>query len=240
MSGGYTVLFSSLTTGTLCGKWPDVGLWPIVLSLSDRHGVVDVTLLYIATITGLPLDDVRACMQRFCGPDPGSRTPDADGARLALLDPEHREWGWRIVNHGKYRERARLKSKDAARTESGKDAARKRADRAKVAPSDLHQQIIDAYHEILPDLPPVKVWTARRKQLLGARIDENTARGKPADTIGYWRDVFQLVAASDFLCGRTHSAGREPFRCSLEWLLCPNNYPKVIEGQYSNRGGDRG
>ena len=40
---GYTPLFASLTTGTLCGKWPDVGLWPIILSLADRHGEVDVT-----------------------------------------------------------------------------------------------------------------------------------------------------------------------------------------------------
>ena len=40
---GYTPLFSSLTTGTLCGRWQDIGLWPIVLSMADKDGVVDVT-----------------------------------------------------------------------------------------------------------------------------------------------------------------------------------------------------
>ena len=35
MNTGYTPLFASLTTGTLCGRWPDSGLWPIVLS-SER------------------------------------------------------------------------------------------------------------------------------------------------------------------------------------------------------------
>lgn len=125
---GYTPLFSSLTTGTLCGKWPDIGLWPIVLSLADRNGVVDVTPAYLANVTGLPIADVIACMDRFCSEDPYSRTSDHNGARLVLID-EHRAWGWRVVNHSKYREKARLQSKDAARTASGADAARKQAER---------------------------------------------------------------------------------------------------------------
>lgn len=128
MSTGYVPLFGSLTTGTLCGKWPDIGLWPIILSLSDRHGVVDVTIAYLASITGLPATDVQACMERFCQPDPGSRSNDNDGARLVLLDP-HRNWGWRIVNHSKYREKARKRMQQIAATKSGRDAERKRIER---------------------------------------------------------------------------------------------------------------
>lgn len=129
MSGGYTPLFSSLTTGTLCGKWPDIGLWPIVLSLCDKNGVVDVTPMYISGITGLPVGDVIACMNRFCGPDPYSRTETAGGSRLALLD-DHRDWGWRVINHLKYREKARKQAYDNDRTASGADAARKAAERS--------------------------------------------------------------------------------------------------------------
>lgn len=125
---GYVPLFGSLITGTLHGRWPDIGLWPIVLSLADRHGIVDVTHEYIASVTGLPLEDVIACMRRFCEPDPGSRTKVENGARLVLIDPE-RNWGWRIVNHAKYRERARKQAWDAARTASGRDAERKRQQR---------------------------------------------------------------------------------------------------------------
>jgi hypothetical protein len=130
MSGGYTPLFASLTTGTLCGRWPDVGLFPILLSLADRHGVVDVTTAYLAVVTGLPLDEVTACLQRFCQPDPYSRSSAEGGARLVLIDPENRNWGWRIVNHGRYRERARKASYDAARTDSGRDRDRKRESRS--------------------------------------------------------------------------------------------------------------
>ncbi len=126
---GYTPLFNSLTRGSLCGRWPDIGLWAVILSLSDRHGVVDMHPNAIAALTGLPADEVVACMERFCQPDPESRSKDADGRRLVLID-EGRTWGWRIVNHGRYRDKARKAAYDAARTESGRDAERKREERA--------------------------------------------------------------------------------------------------------------
>jgi hypothetical protein len=103
---GYAPLFSSLTTGTLCGKWPDIGLWPIVLSLSDWRGVVDVTPDYLSRVTGLPLQEVVACMGRFCEPDPYSRSEAHEGRRLLLLEPDKRNWGWKIVNLQLYRDRA--------------------------------------------------------------------------------------------------------------------------------------
>ena len=121
---GYVPLFESLTSGTLCGRWPDVGLWPIVLSLADRFGTVDVTVDYLSRITGLGVEDVRACMTRFCGPDPGSRSPDAGGARLILIDPTVRDWGWHVVNHGKYREKARKAAFDSERAADGRNRTR--------------------------------------------------------------------------------------------------------------------
>jgi hypothetical protein len=126
--GGYVPLFDSLTKGTLCGRWPDIGLWPIVLSMGDKNGVVDVTPQFIAGVTGLPVDEVIACLSRFCQPDPCSRSPEANGARLILLD-SHREWGWQIVNHRSYREKARKQMQQIVATESGRDAERKRIER---------------------------------------------------------------------------------------------------------------
>jgi hypothetical protein len=133
---GYTPLFSSLTTGTLYGRWPDIGLWPIVLSLADKNGVVDVTPHYLAGVTGLPVDEVSACMKRFCEPDPYSRSKVENGARLVLID-EHRDWGWKIVNHTKYREKARKQMQQIDATESGQDAERKRVARGRKSSGDV-------------------------------------------------------------------------------------------------------
>jgi hypothetical protein len=137
---GYVPLFDSLTKGTLCGRWPDIGLWPIVLSLSDRNGHVDVTCSYLAGVTGLPVDEVRSCMVRFCEPDPESRSKDEGGARLMLLD-EHRDWGWRVVNHAAYREKARLTAKAAKEVAEGANKKRM-ADRRSPpqTPSQTHTQ----------------------------------------------------------------------------------------------------
>lgn len=154
---GYVPLFDTLTTGTLHGKWPDIGLWPVILSMADRFGNLDVTPQYISSVTGLPLPEVVACMERFCSPDEDSRTSTDDGRRLEPLDPA-RKWGWHVVNHGKYREKARMLAKNAEQTASGMDAARKREKRAvhrsppasaEVRPSDGDGDI-----EHKPPLPP--------------------------------------------------------------------------------------
>lgn len=120
---GYTPLFDSITRGTLYGRWPDIGLWPIVLALADKDGIVDATPQVIAGITGLPVPEVEACMDRFCQPDKASRTNTEDGRRLVLLDPSRR-WGWRVVNHAYYREKARLAAKNAREIETGQNRDR--------------------------------------------------------------------------------------------------------------------
>jgi hypothetical protein len=99
------------------------------------------------------------------------------------------------------------------------------------APPELHQQIKDAYHRLCPALPQIKSWPAHRRATLNSRIKERCAEGKPADAIGYWESFFESVAASDFLCGRTE----RPFFATIDWLLGPKNFHKVIENNYRNR-----
>lgn len=133
MSNGYTPLFGSLTTGTLCGKWPDIGLWAIVLALADWQGIVDATPHYISNVTGLPVIEVKACMQRFCEPDPDSRSKVESGARLMLVDPQ-REWGWRVVNIQLYRDRA--SGKDQIMDGRNAEKVRRYKDRHRQTPPD--------------------------------------------------------------------------------------------------------
>ena len=138
---GYTPLFDSLTKGTLCGKWPDIGLWPVLLSMADWRGEIDATQQYISTITGLSIDEVSACIERFCAPDPRSRSQDAEGARLVLMDPD-RDWGWRVVNIQKYRNRA----SDMAQVADGRNAEKVRRYKEKQKLSDT-----GGHRETLPN-----------------------------------------------------------------------------------------
>lgn len=126
---GYTPVFRSVFTGSLCGQWPDTAAWISLLALADKNGEVDMTPQYISSVTGMPLGDLLLCISRFLDPDPMSRTAAKEGRRLELIDPS-RTWGWRIINFTVYREKARLAAKSARDVAKGKEAERKRLERA--------------------------------------------------------------------------------------------------------------
>lgn len=122
---GYTPVFSTVFDGTLHGRWPQTGVWLALLAMADRHGYVDRSPPAIASDIGIDVPALMGCIEEFCAPDAMSRTRDCDGRRLELIDPE-RPWGWRIINHGKYREKARKAMHQIEATASGRDADRKR------------------------------------------------------------------------------------------------------------------
>ena len=104
------------------------------------------------------------------------------------------------------------------------------------APSDdadrcPHKEIIALYHKTLPELTPVKLWTEKRKAYLRSRWREDKARQDPK----WWEGYFQQVRNMPLLMGKVNH-----FKADLEWLIRPNNMPKVIEGKYldSDSGGD--
>lgn len=103
---GYTPVFDSVFKGSLYGKWPDTAAWICLLALADWQGHIDIMPEAVAGMTGMPLPDLLGCIERFCAPDPRSRSQAEDGRKLVPLDPA-RTWGWRVVNIQVYREKAR-------------------------------------------------------------------------------------------------------------------------------------
>jgi hypothetical protein len=75
-----------------------------LLVLADSSGVVDMTHNAIARITNVSEEQVVACIDELMKPEPASRSGKENGARLVLIDPAQRAWGWRIVNYGHYRQ----------------------------------------------------------------------------------------------------------------------------------------
>lgn len=136
---GYTPVFDSVFQGSLCGKYPDLPVWLVLLALQQRGGVIDAHPSYIATVSGIPQADIESAIARFCEPDPSSRTPEHDGRRLEPL--EGRGFGWRVLNYEKYRNKARKQDYDAARTASGADAERKREARQDTPKSEASRQV---------------------------------------------------------------------------------------------------
>lgn len=87
--------------GTLYGHWEAIATMQQFIVLASPDGVVDMTPQAIAARTSFPLDLILKGIKILSEPDPYTRTPGEEGRRIVLLD-DHRPWGWRIVNHGKY------------------------------------------------------------------------------------------------------------------------------------------
>ena len=95
-----------------------------------------------------------------------------------------------------------------------------------------HENIIAAYHEILPQCPKVKRWGEASRKTLRTRWRED----KDRQSIEWWREFFTGVAASNFLTGKVNGGNGSSFIASLNWLLRPTSMEKVLNGNYSNSG----
>lgn len=120
---GYTPVFDTVFQGTLCGKWPTLPVWLSILPLADKNGRIDMTPEAIAALTGWPIDMLQKGLAELCRPDPRSRSKAEGGARLKLID-DTRDWGWLVVNHSQYREKARLMAKAAKEVSEGLNRSR--------------------------------------------------------------------------------------------------------------------
>lgn len=96
-------VFASLYQGTLRGQAHEILVFTNLIAHADREGYVDKHPRAIAEECGLSIEEVRAALGTLEAPDPESRSPDEGGRRIMRID-DHRAWGWRLVNHLKYRE----------------------------------------------------------------------------------------------------------------------------------------
>jgi len=109
----YAKVFDSIWEGSMRGRADPLFVFVNLLTHSDENGIVDRHWKAIIDETGLPEQRVRDALEYLESPDPDSKTPIEEGRRIVRLDP-NRTWGWRIVNHAKYRELC-TKSQNAER-----------------------------------------------------------------------------------------------------------------------------
>jgi hypothetical protein len=96
--------------------------------------------------------------------------------------------------------------------------------------------------EVCPALPaPVLPWSGQPARNLSARWRENAAHwrwGDQAQGLAWFRDLFAHVTRSRFLTGRVgpRPMSSTAFEASLEWLVKPDHWRKVLQGQYHDAG----
>lgn len=98
----YGKLFEQIFDSSIADDYLTRFVFEDFIILADANGIVDMTPESMSRRTNVPLEIIRKAIARLEQTDPRSRTPDHDGRRILRLD-EHRDWGWQIVNHAKYR-----------------------------------------------------------------------------------------------------------------------------------------
>ena len=99
MSVTFTKLFSSITESTVWCESDRTRLaWITMLAMADSRGRVWGSVPGLANRARIPVEDMRKAIATFLGPDPDSRSIEAEGRRIEVIDG-----GWRLINHEKYR-----------------------------------------------------------------------------------------------------------------------------------------
>jgi len=102
---GWTKLFSSIVTSSI---WVEdhvmLRIWVAMLALADFHGVVEGSIPGFANLARVTVEEMRTALEKLSSPDPDSRTVEFEGRRIEAIDG-----GWKILNYGRYRERAQAK-----------------------------------------------------------------------------------------------------------------------------------
>jgi hypothetical protein len=101
------------------------------------------------------------------------------------------------------------------------------------------RQLADGFNLLCPSCVAHVVDTDARRTRLAARwkqIFRDGAVQSSAEALQFFHDLFKRVEQSRLLTGRVKPASghTKPFRASLDWLMKPDNFAKLIEGAYDD------
>lgn len=228
-------------------------VWITLLAAMDQDGYAHFSAIEnLAHRAKISIEDTEEAIKVLTSPDSNSADPEFDGRRIervpggfVILNAEkHKQMVTRVVQREQTRKRVakhREKNKCNAPVTIGNDlvtpsvsyteADTDTKDQNNIGNEHARspcptQKIIDLYHKKLTVLPKCIVITETRKRHLSARWRE-------IPDLNLWGQFFEKVAASKFLTGRVSSKDRKPFKASLDWLIKPENFAKVLEGKYS-------
>lgn len=97
------------------------------------------------------------------------------------------------------------------------------------APKCPHDEIVAAYHRLLPMLPSIVDWTPARAKSLRLRWREDPKR----QTLAWWERFFRYIAKSKFLTGQADPRpGQAPFVADIDFILRPSKFVQIREGKF--------
>lgn len=98
------------------------------------------------------------------------------------------------------------------------------------------QKVVDLYHEVLPELPKIRMMTKAREAQIRARWKHICVKDKCTDqeqVLDIFRWMFEKVRKSPFLMGLTDkSENHRNWKCNLQWITKEENWAKIFDDFY--------
>ncbi|MFX0194593.1 MAG: hypothetical protein ACFFCW_00600 [Candidatus Hodarchaeota archaeon] len=106
LMSGYTPLFQSIVTSSIWNESDTTRIvWISLLALADSDGKVEGSAAGLAPVARVKIEQCEKALEKLKAPDPYSRTKEHEGRRIIEIDG-----GWQILNHGKFRQRAKSRA----------------------------------------------------------------------------------------------------------------------------------
>lgn len=100
MDKSYTKLFHRILSSSIWDEDDKTRLvWITLLASTDEHGYVVATVTKLARDARVEVEACEVALAKFLAPDPASLTQTNEGRRIEKV-----EGGWRLLNHGMYRD----------------------------------------------------------------------------------------------------------------------------------------
>ena len=103
---GYTPLFPEIVNSSIWNEDAKTcKVWVTFMALADVHGNVYGSASGLASICRMSISECKTAINILMAVDPDSRSSDEEGRRLVPI-----EGGWHLVNHKKYRDKAKSRA----------------------------------------------------------------------------------------------------------------------------------
>ncbi len=141
----YAKIFLKIFDSSIAEDWEARIVFQDMLILASRDGVVDMTHESISRRTNVPIEIVKESITKLEAPDPKSNTPEDDGRRIERI-AGHKDWGWKILNYGRYRDiknSEEMRASNRERQKRWRDSQNK--DKPKPEPVDLNSDAVKIF-----------------------------------------------------------------------------------------------
>lgn len=133
---GYTPLFGEIITSSIWNEDDQVRIiWITLLALSDKDGNVMASISGLAPVARVSLSQCEKAIETLSSPDKYSRSLEKEGRRIEVIDG-----GWHIINHEKYRNKAKSRATYMRKYRASKSQSQKQVNKqAKSKPPNLEE-----------------------------------------------------------------------------------------------------